>query len=203
MRERRRRPLSSERQLVAKARAASAHARAVEDAEGLGSSRTSDAWEVAADAWEDAGKPETADALRQELRVLHGGYAQFKDIRRRSDAYEEARRRFDPRRYERGGGYSPEDRQQIERMAGVRHPTNEEIGQVEVFEFIARPPEKYFACYDDGLRHIQTWMSDVLGTIISKGSERRPMGGRVVSIRARAINGYTYVGTCNLSSGTY
>lgn len=198
MRERLRRPTSSERQLLAKARAASDHARAVEGEEGLGSSRTFDAWEVAADAWEDVGKTD----LREEVRSLRAGYEQFKDVRRRYDMYEEARRRFDPRRYERGGGYSPEEVQQIERMGG-RRPTDNEMGRLEIFEFLVHPPERYFAYYDDGFRYIQTWMGGVLGTIISKGREHRPMGGRVVSIRARAINGYTYVGSCNLSSGTY
>jgi hypothetical protein len=128
---------------------------------------------------------------------------QAENIRRRYAAFEHAREVFDPKRFKRGGGYTPADYRQIAKMAGVRKPTNEEMGKLEVYEFTHHPPEKLFAYYSSDMKRITSWMGDVLGTITHVGRERRPMGGRVVSVRVQAINGLSYVGQCNLSSGSY
>lgn len=119
------------------------------------------------------------------------------------ERYERARERFDPKRYKRGGGYMPSEIAEIERLAGCKQPTNRARGALELWRFVAHPPDTLFAYYDASFRHVTTFMGDVIGTIVSKGKETRPMGGRVVSVRVRGINGVTYVGTCNLSSGTY
>ena len=128
---------------------------------------------------------------------------QAESIRRRYKAFEQAREVFDPKRFMRGGGYTPTDYSQIAKMAGVRKPTNEEMGKLEVYDFLHNLPEKLFAYYSSDMKHITTWMGDVLGTITHVGRERQPMGGRVVSVRVNAINGLSYVGQCNLSSGSY
>jgi hypothetical protein len=39
--------------------------------------------------------------------------------------YEEASKRFDPKRAKRGGGYTHEEIRAIEDLAGTRRPTNE------------------------------------------------------------------------------
>jgi hypothetical protein len=124
-------------------------------------------------------------------------------IREAYRANERAREAFDPKRYKRGGGYTPAEIRSIERMAGVKKPTNAELSKLEIHDIMRNPPEKLFVYYDKEFRHVSTWMGDVVGTIVQRGRERRPMGGRVVSVRVRAINGYTYLGTCNLSSGSY
>ena len=126
-----------------------------------------------------------------------------RQIRHAQEIYEAERKRFDPRRFSRGGSYTPQDIAEIERRAEVRSPTNEERGQLEVYEFMTNPPDKFYAFYSDDMRHIKTFMGEIIGDIVHRGAERRPMGGRVVSVRVRGINGATYAGTCNMSSGTY
>lgn len=50
--------------------------------------------------------------------------------------YEAAREQFDPKRYKRGGGYSPDDIKSILRIAGMRSaPTNEDRAAVELWKF--------------------------------------------------------------------
>ena len=124
-------------------------------------------------------------------------------IRRAHDAHARARKQFDPKRFKRGGGYTPAEMKEIDRIAGVPAPSNEQMSQLEVYEFVTKPPDKVFAYYNDDMTRIQTWTGDVLGTIVWRGQETRPMGGRVVRVRVHAINGHHYAGTCNRSSGTY
>lgn len=82
-------------------------------------------------------------------------------------------------------------------------PSNDEISALEVYRFMTEVPDHVFVYYDEDFRNVHTWTGEHLGTIVSKGVERRPFGGRVVSVRVRAINGAMYGGICNLSSGTY
>jgi hypothetical protein len=124
-------------------------------------------------------------------------------IRSAYEAYERAREMFDPKRFKRGGGYTPADQVRIRTMAGVEPPTNSELGDLEAYDFVAKPPEKFSAYYNDAMTEVRAWPGNVLGKIIWKGQVRKPMGGRVTSVRVLGINGLMYVGTCNLSSGTY
>ncbi len=124
-------------------------------------------------------------------------------IRSAIERDERARKEFDPRRFQRGGGYTPAEVAAIKKLAGGAAPSNEQRSALEVHDFVTNPPEHLFAYYDDGMKHVKTWMGDILGTIVSRGQERRPFGGRVVSVHVLGINGVRYVGTCNLSSGTY
>jgi hypothetical protein len=91
-------------------------------------------------------------------------------------------------------------------LAGGRKVSNRAKGKLEVHRFLEHPPERLFAYYSGDARvgdNIHTWMGDRLGTIVHRGKETRPLGGRVVNIRVRGINGFLYAGRCNLSSGTY
>lgn len=124
-------------------------------------------------------------------------------IRRRAAAYERAMKEFDSKKFKRGGGWTAEEIREIERRAGTKWPSNRAFGKLEKFDFLNHPPERLFAYYDRDLRCVTTWMGDVLGTIVHRGRESRPFGGRVVPIRVRAINGYMYSGRCNLSGGDY
>jgi hypothetical protein len=133
--------------------------------------------------------------------VTAGEYAR---LRARVDSYEAARKKFDPKRYQRGGGYDPADVKKIEQMAGAADVTNDERAQVELYEFVHKPPDRYFAYYNKGLTEITGWTGLKLGDIVWKGYPYKDnLGGQRVNIRVRAINGLTYSGTCNMSSGTY
>lgn len=68
-------------------------------------------------------------------------------IRRAYEATDEARKVFDPKRYQRGGGYSPADMQKIADLAGVASPSNAERGALELYEFMHDPPTVKFPCY--------------------------------------------------------
>jgi hypothetical protein len=95
--------------------------------------------------------------------------------------------------------------------------TNEERSAIEVQEFCANPPDRYFAYvklmpipegfhYDSGLgyRHkVTTWTGDILGNAILGPSYRDNFGGIRHSISVKAINGKEYYGTYYLSSGDY
>jgi hypothetical protein len=129
-------------------------------------------------------------------------YLKLRDMSRR---YEAARKRYDPKRYQRGGGYTPKDCAAIAMIAGIpRDTTNDEKGQVEEFEWRMFPPSKYFAYYDKGLTEITNFTGICLGGIIWKGEEFRDnLGGRRQNIKVLGSNNVFYTGVCNKSSGTY
>lgn len=84
--------------------------------------------------------------------------------------------------------------------------TNEQRSEREISEFLSHPPDEVFAYYSKDPAvggHIGNWMGARMGTITWVGKVSRPMGGKVVSIRMKGINGLIYAGKCNLSSGTY
>lgn len=127
-----------------------------------------------------------------------------REFEARERAYEQAREKFDPKRFKRGGGYTPADVSAIEKAAGGKGLTNEERSQLEVHRFVTDPPDKYFAYFDKALTQVRTWMGDKLGDITSRGREyRSPMGDRRVNVTVQGINGRTYTGTCFVSAGDY
>ena len=107
--------------------------------------------------------------------------------------------------------------------AGGRLPapvkvTNDERSAVEVYEFRAVPPERYFAyvkLYDqpklgnaqleaDRYGLVTTWTGDTLGGIYWTGRPfRGNMGDKRINIRVRAINGRCYAGTYYTGAGDY
>jgi hypothetical protein len=128
-------------------------------------------------------------------------------IRTSEDRFEHARKTHDPRRFERGGGYTPEEYRAIARRAGIsRRPSNVAKSKLEVYEFLHNPPERAFAYYSDNMREIHTFMGHKLGDIVWRGVVMRRGfggGGKTQAIRVRGINGVMYHGNCNLSSGQY
>jgi hypothetical protein len=128
----------------------------------------------------------------------------YATLRQQIDAFENARKAFDPKRYQRGGGYAKEEWEAIARQAGLeRPPTNEERGQVEQYEFVTNPPDRYFAYVNERTRRLTTWMGDDLGEVGFGREYRDSFGGRRVSITIYAINGKRYYGTYFKSSGDY
>jgi hypothetical protein len=122
-----------------------------------------------------------------------------------SERYERAREVHDPKRYKRGGGYTPEESRAIAKRAGIsRRPSNKALSKLEVYEFIHNPPDKVFAYYDKSMTKVTTWMGDKLGDIIWRGQQvQRWNYGRTQAIRVRGVNGVMYAGHCNLTGGTY
>ena len=129
----------------------------------------------------------------RQARVIQNAY----------DANESARRAHDPKRYKRGGSYSKTTRAAIDKMAGVKSPSNRARGKLEFYRFMRDKPEHVFAYYTDDFRTVTTWMGQKLGDIVWKGAITRPMGGKMQAIRVRGVNGCMYAGRANLSSGTY
>ncbi len=131
------------------------------------------------------------------------------DLRDRYNAYEAARRGFDPKRFQRGGGYTPADEKRITEAAGVTRPTNEEMSRLEIYEFVTAPPERYFLYVQETTKKATTFMGDVLGDITLGRRYKAPSFGSAytaserVPVSIRAINGYTYSGTYYASSGSY
>ena len=96
--------------------------------------------------------------------------------------------------------------------ADVRHVSNEERSQLEVYEFVHNPPERYFlyirmdtdpAGQWNRTGIATTWAGEKLGDVRAGHRYRSNMGDVRVPVRIRAINGRTYVGTFYQSSGDY
>lgn len=81
--------------------------------------------------------------------------------------------------------------------------TNEQISQLEVYEWINNPPTKYFSYVDFRGGNLTTWTGEKLGEIdfISKWVSN--MGDTRYSIRVFGTNGKQYYGTYFSSSGDY
>lgn len=115
------------------------------------------------------------------------------------NTFETARARLFPRR----NGLSQEDMAKL-----PEHPTNGEHSAVEVYEFCAKPPDKYFAYIKEvnGYpRELTTWTGDYLGAVATAGggAYRDNFGGIRVPISIIGINGKEYYGTYYKSSGNY
>ncbi len=66
--------------------------------------------------------------------------AQYKSAKDRLRRFENAREEFDPKKFKRGGGYSPEDNKAICKLAGLRSaPTNDDRHICNVFEHVHAP----------------------------------------------------------------
>lgn len=84
--------------------------------------------------------------------------------------------------------------------------TNEEKSAVEVHEWVANPPDRYFAYVSETDRTITTWMGDLLGSITYWSAYTCPGFGwksERVAIRVRGTNGVNYYGTYYKSAGQY
>lgn len=121
----------------------------------------------------------------------------------RERAYEAARERFDPKRFKRGGGYTPEDVEQISHLAGAPAPSNEERALADQYDWIVNVPEKAFLYYDMDNSLVTGFMGDVRGRIVWKGVVQRRMGGKTQAIQVDGTNGARYHGIANLTGGNY
>jgi len=131
-------------------------------------------------------------------------------IRADIQAYEAARKGFDPRRYEKGGGYTPAEIATIEKMAGLTHSTvdtrNAQRGDLEQYDFFHDAPERYFLYIDDATGRATTWNGLLLGRVEHGSSYKSPSFGHPsvrVPVKVYAINGWIYSGTYYASSGNY
>ncbi len=126
-------------------------------------------------------------------------------VRESEDRFERAREAHDPKRYKRGGGYTPEEYKTIAKRAGIsRAPTNRAKEALAVHEFMRDKPEHVFAYYSNDMRTVQLWSKkSTVGDIVWRGARHRRMGGEVQAIRVRGYNGVMYHGICNLTGGTY
>jgi hypothetical protein len=94
--------------------------------------------------------------------------------------------------------YRPEDK-----PANVPDVTNEERSALEVFEFCATPPERYFLYISEDNQTATTWTGDVLGEVSFGREYRDNFGGKRVPVWIRGINGKQYHGTYYKSSGNF
>lgn len=92
--------------------------------------------------------------------------------------------------------------------AGVQPPpdaaiTNEERGEIELYEFVNDPPSTYFLYVNETTRNATAWPGQVLGSVSFGREYRDNFGGRRVPVRIQAVNGRTYAGTYYKSAGDY
>jgi len=81
--------------------------------------------------------------------------------------------------------------------------TNEERGQVEVFEWDRDKPDRYFLYIREATREAVTWMGDVIGRVIFGDEYKDNFGGVRRSIVVTGTNGIRYHGTYFKSAGDY
>lgn len=98
--------------------------------------------------------------------------------------------------------YKPEDK-----PSHVPDCTNEERGEMELYEFCTNPPDKYFLYVSEEKRTAFTWPGQTLGTVQFGRAYKVPAFGGWPSVRVpvtiHAVNGLTYHGTYYKSSGDY
>ncbi|GAB7002482.1 hypothetical protein JQ593_22795 [Bradyrhizobium viridifuturi] len=85
----------------------------------------------------------------------------------------------------------------------INPPTNDERGQVELFEFMRDIPERYFLYINAKTNTATTWNGERLGSASFGREYRDNFGGKRVPVTVRAINGATYHGTYFKSAGDY
>ena len=124
-------------------------------------------------------------------------------LRAMTARYEAARKKYDPKGYERGRGYSPKEQVIISAMAGTRDTTNDEKAQIEDYEWRVFPPSRYFGYYDKAMTKITGFMGNLLGRIVYKGPVTRAFSGKRQNVTVRGTNNVMYSGICNLTGGTY
>lgn len=126
---------------------------------------------------------------------------QAADIRRRYDranAWLEANRRA-----KRGGwiSYDPKDPDVPEFVRNK--PSNEEVSELEVFNFTQQHPAQLFGYYDTDWQKLTTFTGQKLGDIVHRGSTYRARQATMRRVRVRAITGDEYEGPCAVSHGQY
>lgn len=90
-----------------------------------------------------------------------------------------------------------------EKFPYANEVTNELRSAIEVYEFIANPPKKYFLYVDEKTGEVTTWTGQKLGRFTVINGYRSNMRDFRISIRIKAINGKEYYGTYYKSAGSY
>lgn len=117
----------------------------------------------------------------------------FTEIRTRYDAYCASMKNLYPGKC----SFSPEMVAAIVKDCGYSKPSNEQLGQLEVFEFIRDCPDSYFAYVNEIKKEITTWMGDTLGNFKFLTNSSKPL------IEVTAVNGKKYRGQYYKMSGDY
>ena len=125
---------------------------------------------------------------------------QAADIRRRYDAKNAA---VDALPGRKGGwrSWDPKDPNLSEAIR--RGPTNEEVGELEVFDFARNRPSRMFGYYDKDWRTVGVFTGQKLGDIVYKGGTYYARNATMRRVRVRAITGDEYEGPCAVSHGQY
>lgn len=125
---------------------------------------------------------------------------EFAVINTRNNKYHTSMRNL----YPNTNGFTPEMIETIVKHAGIdRAPNNTERSQIETYNFVQNPPDKYFLYIDDKQAKATTWTGEVLGNVFFGTEWRDNFGGKRVPVTIRAINGKVYHGTYFKSSGNY
>jgi hypothetical protein len=81
--------------------------------------------------------------------------------------------------------------------------TNEEISQIEVYEFVTKFPEEYLLYVNEEKCIVTTWTGEKLGRCILGREYNSNMGDNRRSIKIWGINHKEYYGTYYQSTGDY
>lgn len=89
--------------------------------------------------------------------------------------------------------------------SGLADVTNDERSQVEEYEWMTNPPEKYFLYINEtGQRATATtWTGQLLGQVSFGQSYRDNFGGKRIPVTVQGTNGREYYGTYFTSAGNY
>ena len=154
-----------------------------------------DAWQVAADAWEEAGDPERARFawVRQPSINPHIiDRTTAERIRWQLDRWSAAERlAFQDRGPQ--IPLTPAEERRIYYSLGFERPIPAEVSALRVFELAETPFERIDARISNTRQHVTTAHGDNLGTVITRSPTAQRVG---FNIRARILNGYEYVGHC-------
>lgn len=96
------------------------------------------------------------------------------------------------------GSFSPEEMTML-----PPNITNEQKSEVEIYEFINNPPDKYFLYIDEKKAIATTWMGDRLGNVTFGRAYRTGFGDTRVPIDVYGINNIKYHGIYYKSAGDY
>lgn len=125
------------------------------------------------------------------------------DIRTRHKHHNDARRNLFPGKY----SFTP-----AELATLPPNPSNDELGQLEDYDWRTNPPDRYFLYVEENDNNkpvkVTNWTGITLGTITSFGNVLTcytPNGGRYQkqAISFKGTNGCDYHGWYQCSSGTY
>lgn len=90
-----------------------------------------------------------------------------------------------------------------EQVAHFNPPTNDELAQVELYDFIHDVPDKYFLYVSEKTNLATCFTGLELGKVSFGREWRDNFGGTRRAVTIKAVNGRRYVGTFFKSSGDF